>query len=99
MGFLKKDSPEDTIRNAPATQDVEKQVASHQENNGPAIESTSSTMMTIDPEVERRVLRKLDLRVPTLMGFFCKILRPERVIALYLTIRGNDRLTRLSGSK
>jgi hypothetical protein len=85
MGLLKDQSPEDTIRNAPATQDVEKQVASHQENNGPALDSQSCTTMIIDPEVERRVLRKLDLRVPTLMGFFCKILGLESRIAHYLT--------------
>jgi hypothetical protein len=85
MRFLKKECPEDAIQSAPSAQDIEKQVRSHEESHVPAIEAHSSTMEAIDSEMERRVLRKLDLRVPTLMGFFCKTLALQRNINLLLT--------------
>ncbi|KAJ5815476.1 Major facilitator superfamily domain general substrate transporter [Penicillium riverlandense] len=68
MGFFGKSEPsDDAIQRAPADQDVEKRVPSHQEA-GPT--QPSAALPAIDPEVERRVLRKLDLRVPTIMAFF-----------------------------
>jgi hypothetical protein len=85
MRLLKKECPEDAIQSAPSAQDIEKQVRSHEESHVPAIEAHSSTMEAIDSEMERRVLRKLDLRVPTLMGFFCKTLALQRNINLLLT--------------
>lgn len=70
MGFFSKsESPEDEIQNAPPVQDVEKTVPSHEET-GPA-QSTAVTATLLDPELERRVLRKLDWRVPTLTAFLC----------------------------
>lgn len=38
----------------------------HREDAGP------SAYGQIDPVIERRVVRKLDQRVPTLLGFLCK---------------------------
>lgn len=71
MGFFGKSDPsDDEIQRAPADQDVEKRVPSHQEA-GPT--QPFAAVPAIDPEVERRVLRKLDLRVPTIMAFFCMI--------------------------
>ncbi|KAF7118379.1 hypothetical protein CNMCM5793_007893 [Aspergillus hiratsukae] len=59
----------DTIEQAPSV-DTEKQNAVHQdEDNDTALPAMPAEVITIDPDVERRVLRKLDLRVPTLMGF------------------------------
>lgn len=70
MGFFgKSESPEDEIQRAPDP-DVEKRVPSHEEK-GPVEPVGVYVPATIDPELEKRVLRKLDLRVPTLMGFFC----------------------------
>lgn len=70
MGFFgKSDPPEDEIQNAPPVQDVEKTVPSHEEA-GPA-QPMPVTATLLDPELERRVLRKLDWRVPTLTAFLC----------------------------
>lgn len=70
MGFFgKKDPSEDEIQRAPSDRDVEKTVPAHQESG--QVQPATMTMTAIDPELERRVLRKLDLRVPTLMAFFC----------------------------
>lgn len=69
MGFFgKAEPPEDEIQRAPSDQDVEKTIPAHQESN-PA--QPTVVPAAIDADLERRVLRKLDLRVPTLMGFFC----------------------------
>jgi hypothetical protein len=70
MGFFgKKDPSEDEIQRAPSDQDVEKTVPAHQESGH--IQPPAMAATVLDPELERRVLRKLDWRVPTLMGFFC----------------------------
>lgn len=72
MGFLgKADPPEDEIQTA-SDHDVEKTVPAHQETGSVSPPAVMTAATTIDPELERRVLRKLDLRVPTLMGFFCR---------------------------
>lgn len=77
MGFFGKAEPSnDAIQKAPADQDVEKRVPSHQ---GAGPKTPSAAVPAIDPEVERRVVRKLDLRVPTIMAFFCMIkTHPEK---------------------
>ncbi|KAJ5476222.1 hypothetical protein N7475_001951 [Penicillium sp. IBT 31633x] len=60
----KHEPPEDAIQTAP-NEDVEKTTMPvHEEKRSPV------TLPAIDPEIERRVVRKLDWRVPTLMGFF-----------------------------
>jgi hypothetical protein len=65
--FGKSEVPEDVIQTAP-DEDIEKTtVPAHVEKPPTA----TIDIPTIDPELERRVVRKLDLRVPTLMGFFC----------------------------
>jgi hypothetical protein len=66
------DIPENQMKNAiqqaPGV-DTEKQDAVHQdEDNNTALPSMPASAITI----ERRVLRKLDLRVPTLLGFLCE---------------------------
>jgi hypothetical protein len=62
----------DAIEQAPGI-DMEKQSAvHHDEDNDTALPSMPAAVITIDPAVERRVLRKLDLRVPTLLGFLCE---------------------------
>lgn len=70
--FGKAETPEDAIQRAPAD-DVEKHTVSDQEAYLAAGETPAAHLMTIDPVLERRVLRKLDLRVPTLMAFFCML--------------------------
>lgn len=71
MGFFgAKEPSEDGIQRAPSDQDVEKTVPAHQE--GGHVQPATMTTTAIDPELERRVLRKLDLHVPTLMAFFCR---------------------------
>ncbi|KAJ5585516.1 uncharacterized protein N7459_005316 [Penicillium hispanicum] len=70
MGFFgKSDPPEDDIQTAPDP-DVEKTVPAHQETGPVQPPAVMTASTSIDPELERRVLRKLDWRVPTLMGFF-----------------------------
>lgn len=70
MGFFgKKDTSDDEIQQATSDQDVEKTMSAHQENQ--ETQRPAAVAATLDPELERRVLRKLDWRVPTLMGFFC----------------------------
>ncbi|KAJ5637436.1 hypothetical protein N7490_007315 [Penicillium lividum] len=68
MGLFGKELPDDEIQRAP-DQDVEKTLPAQLEN-APVQPPAKFTPTVIDPELERRVVRKLDLRVPTLMGFF-----------------------------
>ncbi|KAH1316700.1 hypothetical protein KXX47_003028 [Aspergillus fumigatus] len=65
-----KDELKDAIEQAPGV-DTEKQNAVHhdEDDNNTALPSMPASAITIDPVIERRVLRKLDLRVPTLLGF------------------------------
>lgn len=57
--------PEDVIQPV-SDEDVEKlAIPAHQEKQ------PSPTLPTIEPEMERRVVRKLDWHLPTLMAFFC----------------------------
>jgi hypothetical protein len=68
MGYSERQQqPEDVIQTAP-DEDIEKNtVPAHEEKPPTAI------LPAIDPELERRVVRKLDWRVPTLLGFFCML--------------------------
>jgi len=68
MGFFGKREPfGDEIQRSPPDPDVEKKIPSHEEGRT----QPSIVAAAIDPELERRILRKLDLHLPTLMGFFC----------------------------
>jgi hypothetical protein len=63
--FSKNEPPEDVIQPAP-DEDVEKFTApAHQEK------PPSTTFPTINLDMERQVVRKLDWHLPTLMAFFC----------------------------
>ena len=70
MGFFgKEDPPEDIIEQAP-TNDTEKQLPSHHsDENDTALPPTP--VVHIDLAVEKRMLRKLDCRLPLLLGFLC----------------------------
>lgn len=52
--------------------DNEMQHAQPERITSAATEDGAACPPTIDPELERRVVRKLDWRLPTLMGFLCK---------------------------
>ncbi|KAJ5567195.1 hypothetical protein N7535_006501 [Penicillium sp. DV-2018c] len=65
MGFFRKQEPPEDVIEAAPNQDVEKSTMPVHEEKQP-----TPTAPTIDPELERRLVRKLDRRVPTLMGFF-----------------------------
>ncbi|RAK86232.1 MFS general substrate transporter [Aspergillus costaricaensis CBS 115574] len=74
MGFFgKREAPGDTtghvdaIIEAPGP-DPEKQQVAHDEDFHTALPQIPQAAPTIDPAVEARLLRKLDLRVPTLLG-------------------------------
>lgn len=83
MGFFgKKDdtldphagsnAQDDDIREAPALRDPEKQMPIHDDDVQTALPPMPAPTIDIDPAVEKRLLRKLDWRVPTLLGFLCK---------------------------
>ena len=74
--FGKRELPEDEIQRVPPDQDVEKTLPAQLEV-APVQPPAKLTPRAIDPELERRVVRKLDLRVPTLMGFFCMNVDPK----------------------
>ncbi|KNG80655.1 MFS transporter, partial [Aspergillus nomiae NRRL 13137] len=70
MGFFgKKDPSGDEIKEVPIMSDPEKQQPVHHDVVQTALPQIPPTVVNIDPVVEARILRKLDLRVPTLMGF------------------------------
>lgn len=72
MGFFgKKDPSGDEIKEAPIMSDPEKQQPVHHDDAQTALPQIPAAVVNIDPAVEARMLRKLDLRVPTLMGFLC----------------------------
>lgn len=79
MGFFgKEEVPEDEIQSAPPDPDLEKRIPSHEETGPVQPHQPVIAPAVIDPELEKRVLRKLDWRVPTLMGFFCKSARGNK---------------------
>lgn len=57
--------------------DEEKQAQQHAEtlNNAPA---DVAEILAIDPTIEKRVLRKLDARVPVLLAWLC-MCQPSRI--------------------
>ncbi|KJK64538.1 D-galactonate transporter [Aspergillus parasiticus SU-1] len=70
MGFFgKKDPSSDEIKEAPVMSDPEKQQPVHHDDAQTALPQIPPAVVNIDPAIEARILRKLDLRVPTLMGF------------------------------
>lgn len=71
MGLFGKreNAPEDTIENAPQPVDSEKQLSPEEAEQSA---QTQVPPVEIDPAVEKRLLRKLDLRLPTLMMFLCE---------------------------
>lgn len=71
MGFLERQEQlENVIQTAP-DEDIEKSaVPTHQEK-------PTTLLPAIDPELERRVVRKLDWHVVTLLGFFCMLQTPD----------------------
>lgn len=76
MGFFGNNDrpldPDDDIREAPASSDSEKQMPTHEDNVQTALPPMPAPAIDLDPAVEKRLLRKLDWRVPTLLGFLCK---------------------------
>lgn len=79
MGFLERQElPDDVIQTAPNA-DVEKIAVPAHEEKPPTV-----TLPAIDPELERRVVKKLDWRVPTLLGFFCMLQTPRPLNELML---------------
>ena len=100
MGFFgKKDLPEDAIENAP-DMDTEKQQPVHNERDEGDHAALPLPIVEIDPAVERRMLRKMDCRVPVLLGFLCESLTegclwPCRIAGL--TIRWNNRCNVFAG--
>lgn len=71
MGFFgKKEPPEDAIENAPDV-DTEKQQPVHSERADEG-HTVPLPIVQIDPAVEKRMLRKMDCRVPVLLGFLCE---------------------------
>lgn len=74
MGFFgKEDPPNDTIEQAPTNEDTEKQLTTHYScEDNTALPPTP--VVHIDPAVEKRMLRKLDCRLPLLLGFLCMLL-------------------------
>lgn len=78
MGFFgKKDPSGDEIIEAPVMSDPEKQQPVHHDDAQTALPQIPPAVVNIDPAIEARILRKLDLRVPTLMGFLCMSTRPR----------------------
>ena len=78
MGFFGKRetssrnaSDDDAIKAAPPVADAEKQAPSHEDDVQTALPQIPQASVNVDPALERRILRKLDLRVPTLLGFLC----------------------------
>ncbi|RHZ57934.1 putative MFS transporter [Aspergillus thermomutatus] len=104
MGLLgDNDTPrndtKDAIEQAPSV-DTEKQNAVHQdEDNDTALPAMPAPVITIDPAVERRVLRKLDLRVPTLLGFLYLLSLLDRSNIGNAYIAGMKQDLRLSGHR
>lgn len=70
------DAYENAAANTPAADiqisDPEKQPASIDNESHTALPQMHSPRVNVDLMVEARVVRKLDWRVPTLLGFLCK---------------------------
>ncbi|KAJ5779146.1 Major facilitator superfamily domain general substrate transporter [Penicillium paradoxum] len=93
MGLYNNHEPEDAIQTAP-DEDVEKVTL-------PAHEEKLATAMqpAINPELERQLVRKLDWRVPTLMGFFYLLAFLDRSNIGNAKIAGMEEDLNLDGKK
>ena len=67
MGFFGKKEP---AEDAPDV-DTEKQQPVHSERDDGG-HTVPLPIVQIDPAVEKRMLRKMDCRVPVLLGFLCE---------------------------
>ncbi|RAL17265.1 putative MFS transporter [Aspergillus homomorphus CBS 101889] len=102
--FGKKDTPSspaddvDAIVEAPGN-DPEKQQPMHDEESHTALPQMPQSTMPIDPAMEARVLRKLDLRVPTLLGFLYLLSLLDRSNIGNAKIAGMEEDLHLTGNR
>ncbi|PYI36532.1 MFS general substrate transporter [Aspergillus indologenus CBS 114.80] len=102
--FGKKDIPSspaedvDAIVEAPS-HDAEKQQPMHKEETHTALPQMPQAAMSIDPALEARVLRKLDLRVPTLLGFLYLLSLLDRSNIGNAKIAGMEEDLNLTGNR
>ncbi|KAF7173643.1 hypothetical protein CNMCM6106_007697 [Aspergillus hiratsukae] len=94
--FDKSSAPEGAIRRAPE-EDIEKETSAHHDTS--TVQPPATYSETIDPGLERRVLRKLDLRLPTLMGFFYLLAFLDRSNIGNAKIAGMQKDLQLTGNK
>ncbi|KAF9888032.1 hypothetical protein FE257_009296 [Aspergillus nanangensis] len=90
----------DGIHESAITSDPEKQLPASEEDYQTALPQIPSAIAHIDPAIERRVVRKLDLRVPTLLGFLCKhltLVSPD--LAIIRSIAGMEEDLNLSSKQ
>ncbi|PYH41457.1 putative MFS transporter [Aspergillus saccharolyticus JOP 1030-1] len=106
MGFLgRKDGPSspaedvDAIVEAPSDGDPEKQQPMHREEAHTALPQCHRASRSIDPALEARVLRKLDLRVPTLLGFLYLLSLLDRSNIGNAKIAGMEEDLHLTGNR
>ncbi|RAH49020.1 putative MFS transporter [Aspergillus brunneoviolaceus CBS 621.78] len=88
----------DAIVEAPS-HDAEKQQPMHKEETHTALPQMPQTTMSIDPALEARVLRKLDLRVPTLLGFLYLLSLLDRSNIGNAKIAGMEEDLNLTGNR
>ncbi|GKZ77531.1 hypothetical protein AnigIFM56816_011266 [Aspergillus niger] len=105
MGFFgKREAPGDAtghvdaIVEAPGP-DPEKQQVAHDEDFHTALPQIPQATPTIDPAVEARLLRKLDLRVPTLLGFLYLLSLLDRSNIGNAKIAGMEEDLHLTGNR
>ncbi|PWY91837.1 MFS general substrate transporter [Aspergillus sclerotioniger CBS 115572] len=104
MGFFgKRDASGDTAGNVDAIveapgSDPEKQHVAHDEESHTALPQVLRTV-AIDPAVEARLVRKLDLRVPTLLGFLYLLSLLDRSNIGNAKIAGMEEDLHLTGSR
>ncbi|RAL01365.1 putative MFS transporter [Aspergillus ibericus CBS 121593] len=104
MGFFgKKDASGDMTGNVDAIvaapgSDPEKQQVAHDEEFRTALPQVPQTV-TIDPAVEARLVRKLDLRVPTLLGFLYLLSLLDRSNIGNAKIAGMEEDLHLTGNR
>ncbi|PYI11426.1 MFS general substrate transporter [Aspergillus sclerotiicarbonarius CBS 121057] len=104
MGYFgKRDASTDMTGNADAIvsapgSDPEKQQVAHDEESHTALPQIPQ-MVTIDPAVEARLVRKLDLRVPTLLGFLYLLSLLDRSNIGNAKIAGMEEDLHLTGNR
>ncbi|KAB8234964.1 major facilitator superfamily domain-containing protein [Aspergillus alliaceus] len=105
MGFFGKKDPsgnrplDDEIHEAPIMYDSEKQQPTYDDDVQTALPQIPPTVVNIDPTVEARILRKLDVRVPTLMGFLYLLSLLDRSNIGNAKIAGMDEDLNLTGNR